>query len=143
MYSYNRSQQRCTISQLYFDIQLYILQTDLLSVIRSPDTVFTANGICHTIYVNCLLARLRVRLVGFYYANISQCMFLRVSNSKCLPHLKNTDLSYWEDTLVSIDQIRSPFEDVQPMVAASMSVKMLNWLWQLIPLIPCSVRPYL
>jgi hypothetical protein len=28
---------------------------DLLSIIRSLDTVFTAIGICHTVYVDCLL----------------------------------------------------------------------------------------
>jgi len=31
--------------------------TDLLSLIRSLNTVFTAIGICHTSYVDCLLAR--------------------------------------------------------------------------------------
>jgi len=31
--------------------------TDLLSIIRSLNTVFTAIGICHTSYVDCLLAR--------------------------------------------------------------------------------------
>ena len=29
--------------------------TDLLSIIRSLDTVYTATGICHTLYVDCLL----------------------------------------------------------------------------------------
>jgi len=33
-----------------------MFRTDLLSIILSPDTVFTANGICHTIYVDCLPA---------------------------------------------------------------------------------------
>ena len=37
---------RCTISQLYFDIQLYMFRKDLLSIIRSLDTI----------YVDCLLA---------------------------------------------------------------------------------------
>jgi len=34
-----------------------MFRTDLLSVIRNLNTVFTAIGICHTGYVNCLLAR--------------------------------------------------------------------------------------
>jgi len=34
-----------------------MFQTDLLSIIRSLNTVFTATGICHTSYVHCLLAR--------------------------------------------------------------------------------------
>jgi len=34
-----------------------MFQTDLLSIIRSLHTVFTAIGICHTSYVDCLTAR--------------------------------------------------------------------------------------
>jgi len=34
-----------------------MFQTDLLSIIRSINTVFTAIGFCHTSYVDCLLAR--------------------------------------------------------------------------------------
>jgi len=70
---------RCTVSQVYFDKQLYMFQTDLLSIIRSLNTVYIAKlymfqtdllsiirslntvyiaiGICHTSYVDCLLAR--------------------------------------------------------------------------------------
>jgi len=33
--------------------ELYMFRTDLLSIIRSLNTVFTAIGICHTIYVDC------------------------------------------------------------------------------------------
>jgi hypothetical protein len=38
---------RCTISQIYFDKELYMFRTDLLSIIRSRNTVHTAVGICH------------------------------------------------------------------------------------------------
>jgi len=31
-----------------FGKELYMFRTDLLSIIRSLDTVFTATGICHT-----------------------------------------------------------------------------------------------
>jgi len=34
-----------------------MFRTDVLSIIRSLNTVFTAIGICHTSYVDCLLAR--------------------------------------------------------------------------------------
>jgi len=54
-FSYNRSQQ----GALYFDVQLYMFRSDLLSNIRSLNAVFTTVGIFHTIYVACLLARLR------------------------------------------------------------------------------------
>jgi hypothetical protein len=33
-----------------------MFRTDLLSIIRSLNTVFTALGICHTVYVGCLLS---------------------------------------------------------------------------------------
>jgi hypothetical protein len=36
---------RCTISQLYFGKELYMFQTDLMSIIRSLNTEFTAVGI--------------------------------------------------------------------------------------------------
>ena len=39
-----------------FGKELYMFRTDLLSIIRSLNTVFTAIGICHTSYVDCLLA---------------------------------------------------------------------------------------
>jgi len=38
-----------------FDIQLYMFRRDLLSIIKNLDTAFTAIGICHNIYVDCLL----------------------------------------------------------------------------------------
>jgi len=34
-----------------------MLRTDLLSIIRSLNTAYTAIGICHAGYVDCLLAR--------------------------------------------------------------------------------------
>jgi len=40
-----------------FGKELYMFRTDLLSIIRGLNTVFIAIGICHTSYVDCLLAR--------------------------------------------------------------------------------------
>jgi len=34
-----------------------MFRTDLLSIIRSLNTVYTATGICHVSYVDCLPAR--------------------------------------------------------------------------------------
>jgi len=48
--------KRCTISQIYFDKVLYTFQTDLLSIIRSLNTVYAAIGIFHARSVDCLLA---------------------------------------------------------------------------------------
>jgi len=42
---------RCTISQVYFEKELYMFWTDLLSIIRNLNTVYTAIGICHASYV--------------------------------------------------------------------------------------------
>ena len=47
------------VSQLYFGKELYMFRTDLLFIIRSLKTVFTAIGIFHTSYVDYLLARSR------------------------------------------------------------------------------------
>ena len=44
-------------SNLFFDKELYMFQTDLLSIIRSCNTVYTAIGICHASYVDGLLAK--------------------------------------------------------------------------------------
>jgi len=40
-----------------FDEELYMFRTDLLSIIRSLNIVYTAIGICRASYVDCLLAR--------------------------------------------------------------------------------------
>jgi len=48
---------RRTISQIYFDKELYMFRTDLLSIFRSLTTVFTAIDICHASYGDCLLVR--------------------------------------------------------------------------------------
>ena len=39
-----------------FGKELYMFRTDILSIIRSLNTVFTAIGICRASYVDCLLA---------------------------------------------------------------------------------------
>jgi hypothetical protein len=56
-----------------FGKELYIFQTDLLSIIRSLNTVFTAIGICHTYskitrYVN----------KKFYYIGRTYCIFWNI-----------------------------------------------------------------
>jgi len=43
-------------SSVLFGNELYMFRTDILPIIRSLNTVFTAIGICHTRYVDCLLA---------------------------------------------------------------------------------------
>jgi len=40
-----------------FGKELCVFQTGVLSVIRRLNTVFTAAGICHTSYVDSMLAR--------------------------------------------------------------------------------------
>jgi hypothetical protein len=54
--SYNKSQPDA-LFLTYFDKELYMFRTDLLSIIRNLSTVYTAIGICHASYVDCLLAR--------------------------------------------------------------------------------------
>jgi len=58
MYSYNKSRCDALFLRFIFDKELYMFWTDLLSIIRSLNTVYTATGICHASYVDCLLVRL-------------------------------------------------------------------------------------
>jgi len=55
--SYNKSQRDALFLKFIFDKELYMFRTDLLSIIRSLNTVYAAIGICHDRYVDCLLAR--------------------------------------------------------------------------------------
>jgi len=55
--SYNKSQQDALFLKFIFVTDLHMFQTDLLSIIRSFNTVYAAIGICHASYVDCLLAR--------------------------------------------------------------------------------------
>ena len=54
----NRSQQDALFLNFVLDKELYMFRTDLLSIIRSLNTVFTAVGIFYTVYVDSLLERL-------------------------------------------------------------------------------------
>jgi len=56
IYSYNKSQRDALFLKFIFDKELYMFQTDLLPIIRSLNTVYTAIGICQASYVDCLLA---------------------------------------------------------------------------------------
>jgi len=92
---------RWTISQLYFGKQLYIFRTDLLSTIRSLNTVFTTNSMTNTIcceyciktpddgqyvcpnYVE-LFTKIKFKISAsfwLYNKNISRCTVLWMSNS--------------------------------------------------------------
>ena len=62
--SYNKSQQDCTVSQLYFGKELYMFRIYLLSIIRSSNTVYTALGIFHASCVDCLLDEMH------YFSNL-------------------------------------------------------------------------
>jgi hypothetical protein len=55
--SYNKSQRDALFLKFIFGKELYMFRTDLVSIIRSFNTVYTAIGICHTSYAAFLLAR--------------------------------------------------------------------------------------
>jgi hypothetical protein len=46
-HSYNKIQRDTLFLKFIFDKELYMFQTDILSIIRSFNTVYTAIGICH------------------------------------------------------------------------------------------------
>jgi len=54
--SYNKRKRDAPFLKFIFIIQLYMFRTGLLSIIMILNTVFTAIGICHTSYVDRLLA---------------------------------------------------------------------------------------
>ena len=56
IFSYNKSQQDALFLNFIVVKNSTCFWTDLLSIIRSLNTVYTAIGICHTSYVDCLLA---------------------------------------------------------------------------------------
>ena len=67
-----------------FGKELYMFRIDLLSIIRSLNSVFRAIGICHTSYVDRLLAR-----SGWNCSSIltsladSQHNYRRMTNTHC------------------------------------------------------------
>ena len=54
--SYNRSQRDALFHKFILVKKLYMFRTDPMSIIRSLNTVYTTIGICHSSYVDCLLA---------------------------------------------------------------------------------------
>ena len=57
IHSYNKSQLDALFLNFILVKNATCFRTDLLPIIRSLITVFTAIGICRTGYVDCLLAR--------------------------------------------------------------------------------------
>jgi len=56
-----------------FGKELFMFRTDLLSIVRSLNTVFTATGICYTDYVGCLLARSILNSLADRMTNTNCC----------------------------------------------------------------------
>jgi len=68
-YSYNKSQRDGLFLEFIFHKELYMFRTDLLSIIRSLNTVYTAIiGICHASYVDCRYQTVNItRKTNTYY----------------------------------------------------------------------------
>jgi len=62
IYFYDKSQQDALFLKLAFGKELYMFRIDLFSLIRSLNTVFTAAGICHSSYADCLLVELFAKI---------------------------------------------------------------------------------
>ena len=73
-----------------------MFQTDQLSIIRSLNTVYTATGICHASYVDCLLARSALR-------SILTCLLARPAWRSILNCLLAR--SAWRSILTSLAQL--------------------------------------
>ena len=76
-----------------------MFQTDLLSISRSLNTVYTAVGICHASYVDCLLADSQiwetVLLIGFYYKKICVGFFIVCLLSFIVPVKIESHKKFW------------------------------------------------
>ena len=59
IYSYSKSQRDALFLKFIFDKELYMFRTDLLSIIRSLNTVYATVVFCHSSYDYCLLTRSR------------------------------------------------------------------------------------
>jgi len=59
--------------------------TDILSIIRSLNTVFTAIGICHTSYVECLLARSGWNWWTVSLSEICRVLYQNKVEKQCIP----------------------------------------------------------
>jgi len=58
IYSYNKSQwDTLFLKFILIKKKLYMFRTDLLSIVRSFNTVYTSTVICYASCVDCLLAR--------------------------------------------------------------------------------------
>ena len=57
IYSYNKSQRDALLLEFILMKISTCFRQILTSIIRSLNTVYTAIGICHANYVDCLLAR--------------------------------------------------------------------------------------
>jgi len=55
LYSCNKTNEMRQFLKFIFGIELYMFQRGFLSIVRSLSTVYTAIGICHTGYGDCLL----------------------------------------------------------------------------------------
>ena len=60
-----------------------MFRTELLSIIRSTDTVFTAIVICHTIYVDCLSETCRVVYKVLDRMTVHRNTFLVNKTNRC------------------------------------------------------------
>jgi hypothetical protein len=83
--------------QLYFDKELYVFRTHLLSIIKRIDTEFIATGICNTGYVDCLVARSGVPSCPRYQTvNIAN-----MTNINCCEYRKSSILTSLADSQYS------------------------------------------
>ena len=57
---------------------MYMFRRDLLSIIRSLDTIYIAIGICHATYVDCLLASSGLNTLTSLAINITS-----ITNAYC------------------------------------------------------------
>ena len=116
IYSYNKNQSNALFLKLIFDKELYVFRTDLLPIIRSLNTVYTAIGICHASYVDCLLARYTVlrllmmdsRSVQNMYSSLSKISLRNSASRRFLS--QELKVAFYKAAIVLLKELVSVFK---------------------------------
>jgi hypothetical protein len=105
--------------------ELYMFRTDLLSIIRSPNTVLTANGICHASYVDCLLADSQHNIPFV----VNTVLRLLMMDSKSVPNIYSSLPNQAEKYCISLAFIVRIYHDTRSsdcQISLSLSLSVVN-----------------
>jgi len=135
MCSYNENQRDAPFLTFISDKELYMFQTDLLSIIRSLNTVYTAIGISHASFDACLLARSGCSILTSLAAvNISSmtntyCCTLYTWVTASWIELNNFTTRCDLFSLLHFCRQLYKFRALTPIIRSSYNCKYSLWYW--------------